>query len=236
MSRLLKEGRSGEDVKELQEFLIKQGYLQPGDDDGDFGAKTKAAVTEFQKAQGLTPDGECGPKTWAQIEKLTEKNSDSNNSDSASRRLVKEGRSGEDVKELQEFLIQQGYLQPGSADGDFGAKTKAAVTEFQKAQGLTPDGECGPTTWAKVDLIAKGDGDGSENISRRLLKEGRSGEDVKELQGLLIKQGYLQPGDDDGDFGAKTKTAVIEFQKAQGLTQDGEVGPLTWTKINQSIA
>ncbi|NEP00231.1 MAG: peptidoglycan-binding protein [Symploca sp. SIO2E9] len=234
MSRLLKEGRSGEDVKELQEFLIKQGYLQPGDADGYFGAKTKAAVIEFQKAQGLTPDGESGPKTSAQIEKLAEDNSD--NSDSVSRRLVKEGRSGEDVKELQEFLIKQEYLKSGSADGDFGAKTKAAVIEFQKAQGLTQDGEVGPTTWAKIDLVAKGEGEDTESIARRLLKEGRSGEDVKELQELLIKQGYLQPGDADGDFGAKTKAAVIEFQKAQGLTQDGEVGPITWIQINQAIA
>lgn len=159
MSRLLKEGRSGEDVKELQDFLIKYGYLE-GSADGDFGPKTKAAVIKFQKEKGLSPDGEAGPKTWAEIDKIREseegndksEDKDDKGEDKTPRRLVKEGRSGEDVKELQEFLVKNGYLK-GNVDGKFGPNTKAAVIKFQKEKGLTPDGECGPTTWAEIDKV-----------------------------------------------------------------------------------
>ena len=32
--------------------------------DGDFGAKTDAAVRNFQKKNGLAVDGVCGKNTW----------------------------------------------------------------------------------------------------------------------------------------------------------------------------
>lgn len=35
----------------------------------------------------------------------------------------------------------------------------------------------------------------------------------------------------DGSFGAQTKTAVANFQKAYGLTSDGIAGPATFSKI-----
>ena len=34
-----------------------------------------------------------------------------------------------------------------TADGNFGAGTKAKLIEYQKAHGLTADGICGPDTW-----------------------------------------------------------------------------------------
>ncbi|MFA6257329.1 MAG: peptidoglycan-binding domain-containing protein [Candidatus Paceibacterota bacterium] len=37
----------------------------------------------------------------------------------------------------------------------------------------------------------------------------------------------------DGDFGPKTKAAVITFQKLNGLVPDGLVGPLTKGRLLQ---
>ena len=55
------------------------------------------------------------------------------------------GSKGEDVRELQQALIDLGYLK-GTADGIFGNKTEIAVRKFQKANKLSVDGLAGLTT------------------------------------------------------------------------------------------
>ena len=50
------------------------------------------------------------------------------------------------VKKMQQRLIELGYLSKGDADGSFGYKTLNAVRAFQKANGLTVDGVAGKAT------------------------------------------------------------------------------------------
>lgn len=53
---------------EIQTALKNAGFYA-GSVDGKIGAKTKKAITEFQKANGLTGDGKVGPKTWSLLSK-----------------------------------------------------------------------------------------------------------------------------------------------------------------------
>ena len=53
-------------VKRIQAALSAAGF-DPGKADGLFGSHTEAAVIAFQNADGLTPDGEVGPKTAAAL-------------------------------------------------------------------------------------------------------------------------------------------------------------------------
>ena len=55
------------------------------------------------------------------------------------------GMKGDEVAELQQRLIDLGYLN-GKADGSFGGKTEAAVKVFQQSQGLEPTGEADDQT------------------------------------------------------------------------------------------
>ena len=55
------------------------------------------------------------------------------------------GCRGEEVRELQQALIDLGYLT-GTADGIFGNNTEKAVRSFQKANRLSVDGLAGKTT------------------------------------------------------------------------------------------
>lgn len=56
----LRRGAKGKLVKEIQ---IKVGVFP----DGRFGAVTEAAVRQFQRDNGLVPDGIVGPRTWATL-------------------------------------------------------------------------------------------------------------------------------------------------------------------------
>ena len=54
---------------------------------------------------------------------------------------VQFGDTGDEVKEVQELLIAQNYLE-GEADGDFGKVTEDAVKNFQRDNNLLVDGIC----------------------------------------------------------------------------------------------
>lgn len=55
------------------------------------------------------------------------------------------GSSGETVRQIQQKLSNWGYYS-GSVDGIYGSKTVEAVKYFQRVNGLTVDGKCGPQT------------------------------------------------------------------------------------------
>ena len=65
--------------------------------------------------------------------------------------LIKKGQQGEMVRLIQERLIELGY-SCGScgADSIFGRSTFNAICVFQKDNGLSADGICGPLTWEKL--------------------------------------------------------------------------------------
>ncbi len=68
-----------------------------------------------------------------------------------------------------------------------------------------------------------------------VLKQGSKGDLVKTVQTKLIKWGYLT-GKADGIFGAKTKAAVIKFQRKNGLTADGVIGTRTAQALGISLS
>ena len=62
------------------------------------------------------------------------------------------------------------------------------------------------------------------------------GNDVKELQSLLIQAGYSCGSyGADGDFGDATENAVRELQKDSKITIDGEVGSQTLAALEKLL-
>lgn len=59
----LKYGDSGDEVKEIQEYLIAQNLLHI-EADGVYGSSTVQAIKDFQSALGLEADGICGAETY----------------------------------------------------------------------------------------------------------------------------------------------------------------------------
>ena len=118
------------------------------------------------------------------------------------------GSQGQEVKNLQNNLNGLNY-NCGTADSDFGSKTKSAVIAFQKAYNLTQDGVVGPITLAKIDEVVKG------------------------LQKKLNELGY-NCGSVDGIYGNATKSAVTKFQQANKLYVDGIAGAKTMAALNKT--
>lgn len=56
---------------------------------------------------------------------------------------------GVTIRELQ-LALQRAGFDPGTIDGRMGRRTREALRNFQKAQGLTADGRIGPQTIAKL--------------------------------------------------------------------------------------
>ncbi len=135
----------------------------------------------------------------------------------ASYPLLQQGASGTAVTVLQCELRQSGATI--SADGIFGAATASAVKQFQSSKGLVADGIVGAKTWTA--LLAAG--------TRPTLSKGSSGADVTRLQQALRARGYTLAV--DGAFGDGTRSVVVSYQSARGLTADGIVGANTWTAL-----
>ena len=235
---LLKQGTSGVEVRKLQGRLAELGYYAGGVD-GIYGETTASAVKAFQRANGLSGDGQAGVQTQSKLYSSSARYASSPvataNPDAT--RTLTLGMTGNDVYALQERLIELRYLT-GVADGVFGAETQAALIAFQKNNGLTADGNAGSSTLKKLA--------GSCKAATRTtptpvpsgtvtLREGDEGENVYILQAYLFELGYYT-GRIDGRFSAETTEAVKAFQRANGLTADGIAGKGTQSKLTSGSA
>ena len=71
-------------------------------------------------------------------------------------------------------------------------------------------------------------------IAATVLEVGSRGANVTKVQQRLIKYGYLD-GDADGRYGEATRDAVRWFQRNNGLTVDGKVGPATAAALGVTL-
>lgn len=71
LTRNLKKGMSGADVRFVKDSLFSLGFYSSKTKqitNSTFGADTYVAVCKFQRAKGLEDDGVVGPQTWAALE------------------------------------------------------------------------------------------------------------------------------------------------------------------------
>ena len=68
-----------------------------------------------------------------------------------------------------------------------------------------------------------------------VLEVGSSGSNVTKVQNRLIQFGYLDSVA-DGKYGEATRNAVILFQRRNGLTVDGRVGPATAAALGVTLS
>lgn len=231
---VIRAGSMGEVVRRLQARLQELGYYTSRLD-GVYLTDDIEAVRAFQSANGLKVDGKAGYETQTALYSDSAIRGNANSTTDTSGTLVntlRYGSEGNEVTTLQNRLIALGYLA-GSADGKFGRDTKSAVIAFQKANGLSADGVVGTDTSTKLyasNVVS------NTVSSTQTLRVGAVSDAVRDMQNRLITLGYLENGEADGKFGVKTSLALIEFQKANGLSADGVAGAKTFAKLNSVSA
>ncbi|MDD3336699.1 MAG: peptidoglycan-binding protein [Eubacteriales bacterium] len=259
-STTLEFGSKGTEVLNLQKALVTLGY-DPNGTDGKFGRGTEAAVKLYQQTMGLTADGKAGTLTlnriYADLATISSGTTNSTTTDATTDtttaynpNTIKYGDSGTRVTELQTALKKLGY-DPNGIDGRFGAGTKLAVINFQKANNLTADGLAGTQTQNLLYSLANAStGSGSSGttdssgstgsttggtVYTRTLRKGYTGADVTAVQTRLKELGYYT-STIDGVYGTGSIAAVKLFQQTNGLSADGLAGSRTFSTLFSSSA
>jgi N-acetylmuramoyl-L-alanine amidase len=145
--RAIRRGDTGPAVSEIQSILVTLEFLSTVTD--EFDQETEIAVRAFQQGRGIGVDGLVGDETWQAL--------DGARWTLGSRTLfhsVPDALVGEDVRALQERLLEIGY-DTGRADAIYGARTAHAVAQFQREVGLAPDGSCGPQTMKALRRLGR---------------------------------------------------------------------------------
>lgn len=199
---------------------------------GVYDASTEAAVRSIQAYFGLFVDGVVGANTYFVFGQGVGPNTTYGGPVFGSRSL-NQGMSGGDVLIAQNRLnvfAPYARLIGAPADGNFGPKTAQAVLAFKADavangdSGLEPNSVIGFGTYDAMWLYTFAGGRGL------LVESGRNGFDVVFVQVLLKRLGFYS-GPIDGMYDAATVAAVTAFQRSEGISADGNVGPVTFFRL-----
>ncbi len=203
--RVIGRGDSGAAVIEVRAILTSLRLLDDRDATASdtFDAPVEQAVRAFQQDRGLTVTGDVNEETWRAL--------DSARWTLGSRVLAHERPEpliGDDVRDLQERLLELGY-DLGRADGIFGRRTAMALATFQREVGLIADGVCGPQTMAALHRLGRKVTGGRPTLLRETVRFQSSG------PALLDKRNVIYPGHGGGDPGIKVVDADGEWTEAE---------------------
>ncbi len=281
---------TGEDVQELQGYLKALGYYS-GELTGFYGDDTREAVYLFQLDNELVESeedlgaGHTGVNTRKMLDfaiaRLKEEQDqikfqkyqqglllipkypdlDKNSTNFA--RTLTLGTVGDDVRALQEELINMGLMRI-EATGYFGELTEHAVFKFQQNQGIVLTkaddgaGVVGPQTRSALNSLLgtrletmsyfayeRNERNplpeeqevilASEEAFPRYLELDDRGDDVKSLQSLLKQLGFFKGAFLTQFYGEQTKVAVQAFQAANYLEETGVLDESTRGLLNSLV-
>ncbi|GLY08560.1 N-acetylmuramoyl-L-alanine amidase [Actinoplanes sp. NBRC 101535] len=201
--RSIRRGETGPAVSEIRSILVGLELLGSAEPDV-FDEALESAVRAFQQDRGLGIDGMVGDETWRALDAARWR--------LGSRTLfhsVPDPLVGEDVRALQERMLEMGY-DTGRPDAVYGTRTARAVAQFQREVGLSTDGSCGPQTMKALRRLGRKVVGGRPQWLREAEAFRQSGPN------LVGKTIVIDPG-----HGGGTDTGVVVPD-----------GPLRWTEAD----
>jgi N-acetylmuramoyl-L-alanine amidase len=197
------QGAQGPAVAEIRGILTQLGLLESIDGDrAMFDHPTDVAVRTFQQSRGLSIDGKVGDETWRALDAARWRLGDR-----ALYQAMPDPMIGDDVRALQERLLEMGY-DVGRADGIYGGRTARALARFQREAGLTPDGSCGPETMAALRRLGRKIVGGNAQALREAERFRHAG------PALTDKVIVIDPGHGGADLGVVVPDGLLRWTEA----------------------
>ncbi|WP_315790859.1 peptidoglycan-binding protein [Fischerella sp. JS2] len=243
-------GSQGQPVSELQAALKLLGYYT-GTVDGNYNQATAKAVSQFQQAAGLNPNGIVDAVTWQRLfpgEAIA--------SSTASVTSVTNSASN--------FPVPTQILNNSTTTTTQSANNSTVLTTTPEPKPATPPKQTTSTNSQKKTVTQSSSTRSQQNTRSQstkptqqnsrsqstkrtqstprfekiagvqytskgypILRPGMSNIEVRRLQIRLRKLGYLESAV-DGDFGKETEAAVKALQRRYDIEPDGVVGGDTW--------
>ncbi len=228
------------------------------DDIGDIGVKAFQILwNKHNPNDQIDVDGDYGPQTAARLDRAPA------NGFARARilKLLAPPMEGEDVRQVQQALLDLALLKTEQVNGVYNEATKLAIEIFQKRSGLGIDGQVGPqtrrllripeTSSASTQKLTITPGNLTTVIERvelqlndGIIDTPHLIDEVEILQKRLKDWGVL-PKDAkiDGLFGTLTQAGVEQFQRMrpadpqksqfvpEGLPVTGKVDRNTWAEL-----
>lgn len=191
-------------VRGVQEALRERGY-NTGPVDGTMSPLTQSAIRTYEADAGLPVTGTASPALLARLE------------GAGTTAPVDDAAT---VRAVQEELITRGYLR-GEADGRMGARTSAAIREFEQDAGLAVTGTASPALLTSL------------RASDLTWADANRGQIVAEIEEELRLKGY-RVGPVDGQLDPRSEAAIRAFQQDAGLTVDGRATTRLLSTIRNS--
>lgn len=202
---------------ELQRELNALGY-DAGPVDGLMGARTRAAIEDYQRDRGLLVDGQASANLLEHVRASARAAADAQQDEEAPAAEV----STDVVVAIQSELRRRGYEVP-AVSGRVDSATRAAIRRYQEERRLAVDGEATPELLADLRRTAEGVG------------QGPTAAQIEAAQRALNERGY-DAGPPDGTLGPRSRTALRTFQADSGLETSGMLDAETQQRLGLAEA
>jgi peptidoglycan hydrolase-like protein with peptidoglycan-binding domain len=229
---ILRMGSEGAAVSELQAVLKLLGYYSDVVD-GIYRESTASAVSGFQQAAGLTPDGITGPATWNRLfpntPTVVRTSPTPSNKPTPVRTSPTPSNKPAPVRTspLPSNNPASSFPVPTiiqSTNTSEGVNKPAPEDPSKPRQSSRPKPASTPSSSASTANLQ------ATAVTLPILRQGMQGPAVIQLQERLKTLGFLKEAV-DGVFGEATLAAVQAAQQKFNLAPDGVVGPTTWRAL-----
>ena len=229
---ILRIGSEGAAVSELQAVLKLLGYYSDVVD-GIYRESTASAVSGFQQAAGLTPDGITGPATWNRLFPSTPTVVRTSPTPSNKPAPVR-------TSPIPSNKPAPARTSPTSSNNPASSfpvptiiqstNTNERVNKPAPEEPSEPRQSSRPKPASTPSSSSSTANPQATAVTLPILRQGMQGPAVVQLQERLKTLGFLKEPV-DGVFGQATQAAVQAAQQKFNLAPDGVVGPTTWRAL-----